>query len=131
MHGWLAGSGIIPGDSWSNRLRAFSLAAAMRILVLVALLFLATPSCTLCKPVVCAVTTPFLLLSESGSGPVFTCRNDGDGYAVVALLGVVGAVGAVVGLFTGIASDFNVLTGRVDQRHALKNLANPFRTNDG
>ena len=77
-------------------------------------------SCTLAKPVVCAVTTPFIVLSQ----PNCFCGDCRDlGCAVVAF----SAVGAVGGLVTGIISDVNVLTGKATD--ATRNLHDPFATN--
>ena len=77
-------------------------------------------SCTLAKPVVCAVTTPIIVLAQ----PNCFCGTSRDlGCALVA----VSVVGAAGGLVTGIISDINVLTGKATD--ATRNLHDPFATN--
>lgn len=85
-------------------------------------LALSSTSCTLAKPVVCAVTTPIYVLgNSSGNG----CGCDPRG-ALCGLL-VISAVGAAGGLVTGIISDINYLTGDVED--PCRNLHDPFATN--
>lgn len=79
-----------------------------------------TTSCTLAKPVVCAVTTPIYVLGNSDA-----CGCDARGAACA--FAVVAAVGAAGGLVTGIISDINVLTGEVAD--PLHNIHDPFATN--
>ena len=83
-------------------------------------LALSSTSCTLAKPVVCAVTTPIYVLGNSD-----TCGCDPRG-ALCGLL-VISAVGAAGGLVTGIISDINYLTGDVED--PCRNLHDPFATN--
>lgn len=78
-------------------------------------------SCTLAKPVVCAISTPAYVLGNGNS----SCGCDPRG-AACALL-VVAAVGATGGLITGLISDINVLTGEVPD--PLRNIHDPFATN--
>lgn len=89
------------------------------ISALVALAFSST-SCTLAKPLVCAVTTPAYLLGKSGA-----CGCDPRGAACGFLL--VAAVGAAGGLVTGIISDINWITGEADD--PTRNIGDPFATN--
>ncbi|MFT4842540.1 MAG: hypothetical protein ACI8UD_003505 [Planctomycetota bacterium] len=89
------------------------------ILALVALAFSST-SCTLAKPLVCAVTTPAYLLGNSGG-----CGCDPRGAACGLLL--VAAVGAAGGLVTGIISDINWIAGEADD--PTRNIGDPFATN--
>lgn len=86
---------------------------------LAALAFSST-SCTLAKPLVCAVTTPAYVLGNSGS-----CGYDPRGAACGFLL--VAAVGAVGGLVTGIISDINWIRGETDD--PIRNIGDPFATN--
>jgi hypothetical protein len=99
-------------------------------LVLTALVLtagLSTSGCTLCKPVVGAITGPVVMLGNS-SGDFGGCScSCGDGYALVAVLGVMAGIGAVGGLVTGIISDIQVLTG--DAEDPTRNWADPFKTN--
>lgn len=87
---------------------------------LVAGMSFASTSCTLAKPVVCAVTTPIYVLANTDA-----CGCDPRG-ALCGLV-VISAVGAVGGLVTGIVSDINCLTGEVD--NPCRNLHDPFATN--
>lgn len=77
-------------------------------------------SCTLAKPIVCAVTMPIYVLSHSD---VCGCRPEGAACAFL----IVSAVGAAGGLVTGIISDINLLTG--DVADPIRNLHDPFATN--
>ena len=79
-----------------------------------------TSSCTLAKPLVCAVTTPVFVIANADT---CCCDPRGAACAVVALA----AVGAVGGLVTGIISDINYLTGDVED--PARNLHDPFATN--
>lgn len=94
---------------------------------LVLVLALTLNSCTIAKPVVCALTTPVLFLSSSPCLPYGChCRNAEGlawGFAAVAAVGVVG------GLISGFVSDMNLILGHVDRGDACRNLHNPFRTN--
>ena len=102
--------------------------ATMRLLSpLILLLALNLSSCTITKPVVCAVTTPVLFLSGSNCLPS-GCRCDhseGLGWLFVG----VAAVGVVGGLISGFISDVNLVLGHVERGDACRNLHNPFRTN--
>ena len=84
-------------------------------------------SCTLAKPIVCALTAPVYVIGNSGGGPHWcSCNcNDARAYAVVVV--AICAVGAVGGLVTGIISDINVLRGVAED--PCRNFANPFATN--
>ncbi|HEB52206.1 MAG TPA: hypothetical protein ENI87_03010 [bacterium] len=82
-------------------------------------------SCTLAKPVVCAVTTPVYVLGNAG---VWSCGCD-DGYVLACGAAVFSVVGIVGGFVTGIISDINVLTGRCHD--PIRNLHDPFATNCG
>jgi len=83
-------------------------------------------SCTITKPIVCAVTTPILAFGQS-SGSFCGC-GCGDPRAVVAVFAALSAVGAVGGLVTGIISDINVLCGNTDE--PCRNIGDPFATNN-
>lgn len=88
---------------------------------------LSTSGCTLCKPVVGAITGPVVMLGNSNgdfSGCGCSCN---DGYGVVAVLGVMAGIGAVGGLVTGIISDIQVLAGEAED--PTRNWADPFKTN--
>ncbi len=100
----------------------------MRNLLLAVLLLCMTPSCTLGKPFVCAVTAPPLLFEgiHLGGG----CDPAATAIAVGGMIGLAAAVGLVSGLCTGFVSDVNVLTGRVDRQDAMNNIGHPFKTND-
>ena len=89
------------------------------ISVLAVLAFSST-SCTLVKPLVCAVTMPIYVLGNSDS-----CGCDPRGAACGIL--VVAAVGAVGGLVTGIISDINWIAGEADD--PTRNIHDPFATN--
>lgn len=88
---------------------------------------LSSSGCTLCKPVVGAITGPVVMLGNSnGDFGGCGCSCDG-GYAVLGVLGVMAGIGAVGGLVTGIISDIQVLTG--DAEDPTRNWADPFKTN--
>lgn len=98
-------------------------------LLVAATLFAATlcsTSCTLAKPVVCAVTTPIYLAGGIGNSGGF-CGCHGDGEAVLCLFAFSSAVGAVGGLVTGIISDVNYVCGYTED--PARNLHDPFATN--
>ena len=82
-----------------------------------------SPSCTLAKPVVCAVTAPIYAFGNSGN--FCGCRCDGRG--ALCGLAVISAIGAIGGLVTGIVSDFNYICGYADE--PARNLHDPFATN--
>jgi hypothetical protein len=84
---------------------------------------LGSASCTLCKPIVGAVTGPAIFLGHSGGN--FGCCCDGRGIAAAFLFA--SAVGAVAGLATGIVSDVQFLCGRAPD--PCQNWADPFATN--
>lgn len=94
--------------------------------VLVLAVGLGSSSCTLCKPVVGAITGPFVILGNCGDLNLGGCGNY-DGCAVVAFFGTLMAVGAVGGLVTGIVSDVQALTGAA--RQPCANWYDPFATN--
>lgn len=89
---------------------------------------LGSSGCTLCKPVVGAITGPVVLFG-SGAGDLHWHGGCGcnDGYAILAVLAVASGVGAVAGLVTGIISDVQALTGEATDPCA--NWADPFKTN--
>lgn len=102
-----------------------ALRAAMsgsRVCVALALVGVAlgSTSCTLGKPLVCAVTTPCYVIGHSSGG----C-GDPRGLACAAML--FGAAGAAAGLVTGIVSDVNWMLGRATD--PCRNLHDPFATN--
>lgn len=78
--------------------------------------------CTLCKPVVGAVTGPACWLAHGGAD-FGHCNRE----AAAVALAVASAVGAVAGLFTGVASDIHWLSGEAQDPTA--NWHDPFRTN--
>ena len=80
--------------------------------------------CTLCKPIVGVFTGPAVIL---GSCDGNWGGNWGDGRALVAVFGVMAAVGAVGGLVTGVISDVQVLAGRAPD--PCRNWWDPFKTN--
>jgi hypothetical protein len=76
-------------------------------------------SCTLAKPVVCAVTLPVYVLAHSD-------RFCGEPEVLLGGLFVVSAVGAGCGLVTGIISDIQWLAGA--KGDPTRNLHDPFAT---
>jgi hypothetical protein len=94
--------------------------------VLVLAVGVGSASCTLCKPIVGAITGPIVILGNS-CGDFHFGGGSNDGCAVVALFGAMAAVGAVGGLVTGIISDVQALTGRAYDPCA--NWFDPFKTN--
>lgn len=97
-----------------------------RLLIASALAALAfsSTSCTLAKPVVCAVTTPCYVLGNTGGGG-YGCGCDPRGAACGVL--VIAAVGAAAGLITGIISDYHWIRGEADD--PVRNIGDPFATN--
>lgn len=89
------------------------------ISVLVVLAFSST-SCTLVKPLVCAVTMPVYMLGNSDA-----CGCDPR--AAACGLVVMAAIGAACGLVTGIISDINWIMGEAD--NPVRNIHDPFATN--
>lgn len=97
-----------------------------RVLPVLALMAcLGTSGCTLCKPVVGAVTGPIVMLGHSNGDFNFGCQ--GDGRAVLVVLALASAVGAGAGLVTGIISDVHALCG--DAHDPCHNWWDPFKTN--
>ena len=91
-------------------------AAAMSVLAL------SSTSCTLAKPLVCAVTMPIYVIGNSdGCSSVRDPRGAACGFLVFA------AVGAACGLVTGIISDINWIAGEADD--PARNIHDPFATN--
>ena len=76
-------------------------------------------SCTIAKPVVCAVTTPIYVLGNSGC---YGCDPRG---ALCGLL-VFSAIGAAGGFVTGVITDVQYLMGDVDD--PFRHLHEPFVT---
>lgn len=95
---------------------------SLRLLVVASLMgaVLCTVSCTVAKPVVCAVTTPARALSEAG-------RSYYSLEGTVCGLMTMSAIGAAAGLVTGFLSDINVLRGVADDPD--RNIHDAFRTN--
>ena len=79
--------------------------------------------CTVVKPVIGCLTGPVVLLAQPSCHHSWNCDGKDATYMLVALA----AVGAEVGLVTGIVSDYQALTGAVDEPTA--NWWNPFATN--
>ena len=108
---------------------AAALAAAMsmkRLLSVTAVAAVAasSTSCTLFKPVVCAVTGPVLILGHvNPSGGCGNCDPRGLACGLV----VLSAVGAAGGLVTGIISDINWISGEAED--PTRNIGDPFATN--
>ncbi len=100
------------------RARAFALVAVLGLL--------ATGGCTLVKPVTGAIAGPFVILGSS-NGAFCGCGCGCDGRGVLVALAVMSAVGAGVGLVTGIISDVQALTGAAADPTA--NWWDPMRTN--
>jgi hypothetical protein len=88
---------------------------------------LGSASCTLCKPIVGAITGPIVILGNSGVGNLNLGGGSNDGCALVAFFGVLAATGAIGGLVTGIISDVQALTGAAHDPCA--NWFDPFATN--
>jgi hypothetical protein len=84
---------------------------------------LTSTSCTLTKPLVCAVTGPVVILGRSCDG--LGCCGDPRGIVCVVVL--LSAVGAAGGLVTGIISDIHWIAG--DASDPTRNLGDPFATN--
>jgi len=85
---------------------------------------LGTGGCTLCKPLVGAVTGPVVVLANS-NGNWGGCGCDGR--AIVAVFVVAAAIGAASGLVTGIISDVQYVCGYADD--PTRNWWDPFATN--
>jgi hypothetical protein len=85
---------------------------------------LGTGGCTLVKPVTGAIAGPFVLLS--GTSGVF-CGCGSDGRAVLVAFAAMSAVGACVGLVTGVISDVQALSGAAEDPTA--NWWDPLKTN--
>jgi hypothetical protein len=82
-------------------------------------------SCTVIKPVTCAVIGPFILASQS-EGTFF--RGDPvSPEAAAVVLGLFVGVCAAGGLVTGFVSDVNYLMGSVVD--PTRNICHPFVTN--
>lgn len=94
------------------------------LLAVVCLVLLATGGCTLVKPVVGAVMGPVVILAGS-DGYLGGCGCDARG--AVAVLAVSSAVGALIGLVTGIISDVQALNGAAHDPTA--NWWHPLKTN--
>ena len=77
-------------------------------------------SCTLAKPLVCAVTMPIYLIGNSDARGC-DARGAACGFLVVA------AIGAAGGLVTGSISDINWIMGEAD--NPVRNIHDPFATN--
>lgn len=82
--------------------------------------------CTVVKPVIGAVTGPIVMLGQA-SGDLASCGCGGRGEGVVVVLGIMAAVGATVGLVTGVISDVQALTGAAQD--PMRNWWDPFKTN--
>ena len=94
---------------------------AKGLLPLAAVACFGMPSCTVAKPLVCAVSTP---VHAIGNGPH---NFRGDGRAVLCSLAVISAVGAVGGLVTGFVSDIQILCGATDD--PTRNITCAFAVN--
>jgi len=94
---------------------------AKSLLPLLALACLGTPSCTVTKPLVCAVSTPIQALGHG------SLHIRGDGRAAFCVLAAFSAVGAAGGLVTGIVSDIQILCGATDD--PTRNIACAFAIN--
>ncbi len=79
--------------------------------------------CTVVKPVIGCLTGPVVVLAQPSYYNGGSCDGEGATYVIVALA----AIGAAVGLVTGVVSDYQALTGAVDEPTA--NWWNPFATN--
>lgn len=86
---------------------------------------LATGGCTLVKPAIGAVVGPILILSEPAGGLGGGCGCDGRG--VAAAFAALMAVGAAIGLVTGVVSDVQALSGAAADPTA--NWWHPMKTN--
>ncbi len=93
-------------------------------LAAVLVLGLGSGGCTLCKPIIGAVTGPALILSHAGPD---WGRCGCDGRAAAAVLVVAAAIGAAAGLVTGVISDVQALRGHAQD--PTRNWWNPFATN--
>ena len=95
---------------------------SVRLLVVASLMgaVLCTVSCTIAKPVVCAVTTPARALSEA-DGKSYSPEPNFCGLVAVS------AMGAAAGLVTGFLSDINFLLGVAND--PARNIHDPFKTN--
>lgn len=76
------------------------------------------------KPVTGAVLGPVVILGSS-SGQFCSCSADGRAW--VAALAAMSAMGAVVGLVTGVISDVQAISGAASDPTA--NWWNPLKTN--
>jgi hypothetical protein len=107
-------------------------AGVRRVAVLGAvLLAVGAGGCTLCKPVVGALTGPVMLFGAAGEGLGRSWGSGwgqcGDGRAALVLLALSSAAGVVGGLVTGVVSDIRWATG--DCTDPTLNWYDPFRTN--
>lgn len=84
---------------------------------------MSSSSCTLAKPLVCAVTAPVYVLGHGGAN----VGGGGGGQPLLYGLVAVSAVGAAGGLVTGVISDIHYLCGHTDD--PTRNLWHPFATN--
>ncbi len=80
--------------------------------------------CTLAKPLVGAVTGPFVILGQSNGD---WCGHSGDGRAVLCAFALLAVVGAGGGLVTGVISDVQAVCGAA--RDPCNNWWDPFKTN--
>ena len=80
---------------------------------------LSSTSCTIGKPVVCALTAPVYVLGQFDGCP-------GDGRAALCLACCSSIVGVFGGLITGIVSDISYLAGETDD--PFRNWHHPFAT---
>lgn len=87
---------------------------------------LGSAGCTLCKPLVGAVTGPAVLFAAS-NGDIGGCGCDGR--AVLVVFAGAAVVGAAAGLVTGIISDVQVLRGVATD--PTNNWWDPFAINTG
>jgi hypothetical protein len=90
------------------------------LISVLAVLAFSSTSCTLVKPLVCAVTMPIYMLGNSDA-------RGCDPRAAACGLVVMAAIGAACGLVTGIISDINWIMGEAD--NPVRNIHDPFATN--
>ena len=83
---------------------------------------MSSSSCTLAKPLVCAVTAPAYVLSHGGAN----AGGDSSG-GVLCAIAAISAVGAAGGLVTGVISDIHYICGHAHE--PARNIGNPFLTN--
>jgi hypothetical protein len=107
------------------------------VLVLAALC-VASSGCTVVKPIVCSFSYPVVNIEQRLDAPDEPDPDEHEQLPPVLVIAAApvliplrfasdAVIGAVGGLFSGFASDLNVITGNYSQ--VTRNMTQPFRTN--